>query len=1021
MKEATPPTTIEELLAQADWVRGLASALLGESGDADDLVQDTWLAAIRHPPAAGRPARPWLARVMSNLARNRWRGESRRVRRESEAAKPEAQPGGDEVAQELETHRALVEALAGIDEPQRRTIVRRYFHGLSAAEIARSEGVPESTVRTRLQRGLEALRRKLDQKYGDRSAWAALLLPLARRPVVAAAGAGGMLATFGLWKIAAVLVICSCGWVVWKQVRTQRVESQTPAGTAASSPTLSGGGDVPVVAPPPADPRTAIAPAREATIVSGSKEIAEQPTWLEARAIDPAGAPIQGAELVVVDRLEEIDRSEVPSTTSDAEGRMRLEVHREDRSRHRGISGALPKNQWALEITIEAPGRTTYRGFTTLTDGATTTLGDVALGPGGSVHGRVVVPDGLRIGEGSVNLIPPDLSLEMQQRGGYEGFDKPSIARARLESDGSYALQGVPTGSFRVATSCYGARVLQSCSDPFEVEPGGSVHVPDIVLERNPNVIEGYVVAPDGSRFKSCPSYRVLNAASSGSDPWIKAHGEPDGTFSIEFPSPAVCDVYVQSTVGPFGEVLVRNVSTGTHDLRLQVPEPEWIDLIVVDERDQPLPSYSVGLAFVGGEDFETVGRPRPEGRARVLVKALPFLVHLSADGRIRRELGPFDPSHHPRDLKVTLPPLALVRGRVTSAGQPVAGAEVLVERPVKAGTLHACNGFPCRFDHDFGLPSARTDSDGGFAITLREAGTYSLLVRTADLAEAETSPTELSPETQHPPFEIALASGGRLEGRVIPASGASAEGVLVGISRSDAICRVKRVGADGRYTFDHLAAGAWSIRRCEEDYSATGGTAYRDVFGFDPSLAEFEIEDGRTTSFDLDLTRAFARVEGEMPSGLDRRRSWHVSLVPRGREAADVASQAIDASGSFRVEASVLGPHDLVFADSGENDRDQRFVAKVDLERGTNEWSSSLAIGSLEGDALPGALLEHRWSGPGGATCTTHFLADSRGHFRADRLPSGEGTIAVLRPGNGPVPRAVVVPADDVLHIDLR
>src|SRR5262245_58257829 len=49
----------EDLLADAAWMRRLARALLGDPHDADDIVQDTWLAALRHPPEGGRAVRPW--------------------------------------------------------------------------------------------------------------------------------------------------------------------------------------------------------------------------------------------------------------------------------------------------------------------------------------------------------------------------------------------------------------------------------------------------------------------------------------------------------------------------------------------------------------------------------------------------------------------------------------------------------------------------------------------------------------------------------------------------------------------------------------------------------------------------------------------------------------------------------------------------------------------------------------------------------------------------------------------------
>src|SRR6059036_2585307 len=121
--DRAPELPLEELLAHAVWVRRLATALIADPGAADDLVQETWVAALRRPLAAGSSPRPWLARVMTNLASNRRRAESRRAERELAAARPEALPGPEEVARELEIQRVLVEALAGLDEPVRGTIV----------------------------------------------------------------------------------------------------------------------------------------------------------------------------------------------------------------------------------------------------------------------------------------------------------------------------------------------------------------------------------------------------------------------------------------------------------------------------------------------------------------------------------------------------------------------------------------------------------------------------------------------------------------------------------------------------------------------------------------------------------------------------------------------------------------------------------------------------------------------------------------------------------------------------------
>jgi len=229
------------------------------------------------------------------------------------------------------------------------------------------------------------------------------------------------------------------------------------------------------------------------------------------------------------------------------------------------------------------------------------------------------------------------------------------------------------------------------------------------------------------------------------------------------------------------------------------------------------------------------------------------------------------------------------------------------------------------------------------------------------------------------------------------------------------------RTSADGRYEFDHLTAGKWSIRRCERDFSSSGEFTHRDVAGFDPTLAEFSIEIGRTTVFDLDLHDASCRVDGRLPPGLSRTSMWRVGLIPGGDDPPRPVSVPVEESGAFRVEASELGPHDLVLSDSGEDGRDQRIVARLDLARGVNEWSLALATGSLEGEAASGALLEHTWQGPSGATCTTHFLADAQGRFRVDGIPAGAGRIATVRPKTSTDPRSVDVPAGDVLHLSLR
>src|SRR5262245_29421694 len=96
---------IEALLNEAGWLRRLAASLVGDAAQADDLVQDTWVAALRRPPSAERAPRPWLARVVRNLARNAGRDGARRRTREGFAQEERADPGPAALVQEAEAQR----------------------------------------------------------------------------------------------------------------------------------------------------------------------------------------------------------------------------------------------------------------------------------------------------------------------------------------------------------------------------------------------------------------------------------------------------------------------------------------------------------------------------------------------------------------------------------------------------------------------------------------------------------------------------------------------------------------------------------------------------------------------------------------------------------------------------------------------------------------------------------------------------------------------------------------------------
>src|SRR6185503_18830794 len=145
-----------ELLADQAFLRRLARSLTADDARADDLVQETWLAALRARPDGRSRLRVWLARVLRNLAASGLRGGARREARERLSAASESLPGTAELVERMELHQRLVAAVLALPEAYRDVILRHYFRGESVSAMAASLGRPEATVRTRLRRARES-------------------------------------------------------------------------------------------------------------------------------------------------------------------------------------------------------------------------------------------------------------------------------------------------------------------------------------------------------------------------------------------------------------------------------------------------------------------------------------------------------------------------------------------------------------------------------------------------------------------------------------------------------------------------------------------------------------------------------------------------------------------------------------------------------------------------------------------------------------------------------------------------
>jgi RNA polymerase sigma-70 factor (sigma-E family) len=149
------PASLSELFgAQYGPMVRLAHVLTGSNAVAEDLVQDCFVRLHRHWERTDNPGgylRVSVVNACRSWHRSRFR-ERARLRRLAAGDQPVS----------LEA-RELLDALARLSYPQRAALVLRYYEGMREREIADALGCPPGTVKSHLYRGLEQLRKVIEQ------------------------------------------------------------------------------------------------------------------------------------------------------------------------------------------------------------------------------------------------------------------------------------------------------------------------------------------------------------------------------------------------------------------------------------------------------------------------------------------------------------------------------------------------------------------------------------------------------------------------------------------------------------------------------------------------------------------------------------------------------------------------------------------------------------------------------------------------------------------------------------------
>lgn len=154
-------------------IQGAIYRIMGPEEDARDLCQETLLKAYRALGTFKKEARfsSWLYQIALNVCRDRLRRRKSRpqvsldeLMETGEVAPFGRGPSPLDLIEARDLSRAVAAAVESLPQEQREVVVLKEYQGLTFLEIAQAQGVPISTVKTRLYRGLSLLRQRLERQ-----------------------------------------------------------------------------------------------------------------------------------------------------------------------------------------------------------------------------------------------------------------------------------------------------------------------------------------------------------------------------------------------------------------------------------------------------------------------------------------------------------------------------------------------------------------------------------------------------------------------------------------------------------------------------------------------------------------------------------------------------------------------------------------------------------------------------------------------------------------------------------------
>ena len=159
------PGAVQELVnVYGDRLLRSAFALCGNEADAQDIVQDTFLEALRsvHRFQSRSTVYTWLHAILLNLTRHYYRNRKRIVYDDEVAGREASLPAENPCQLDAATaSSALLEALRKLSWAHREVIILRYYENMKIHEIARHLRISKGTIKSRLHYAIVEMQKLL--------------------------------------------------------------------------------------------------------------------------------------------------------------------------------------------------------------------------------------------------------------------------------------------------------------------------------------------------------------------------------------------------------------------------------------------------------------------------------------------------------------------------------------------------------------------------------------------------------------------------------------------------------------------------------------------------------------------------------------------------------------------------------------------------------------------------------------------------------------------------------------------